>query len=455
MTITKNHPYAKKDWSYIYKLSPNKKFKVLQFYLEIKSDKKKKTFETIEKLANHFNINTKRPSKIKTNFDKLWKQIYPWVPINYSTNIFDERHKLTFHRWNLVQETKDEMIKILDKYPRAWYSTYKAKLKQKWIYEDRITAKSTFIYKKPIILKELWKEYKQKSYKNKKQASQSKKFWNKIYKKFDLIINLDWKSLEDIPTVQDNLDLFFSSKRISQAVEIQSWAIFKLAVEKSHNKTNALFIIKELVKTIKWIIWESTKILFLTDAGSEYLNNKKLRWMMITELDGSWIAKYLKKENCDMMITRFKQDNWYVENKNKYIEIACLDNYEITKMSESQFLECLQDYMDMNNYYLEWNDKYVYRWKWMTPAQNLSERFWADRANQLLTNLSANYIERKHKLSDKYCKLTVYEISNKMKPFLHILEDDSISLNSMFPKSFDSSYFIVEVRLFGFINFSS
>jgi len=61
------------------------------------------------------------------------------------------------------------------------------------------------------------------------------------------------------------------------------------------------------------------------------------------------------------MITRFKQDNGYIENKNKYIEIACLDNPEILTMSEVDFLNILQNYMDMNNYYLKASNKYIYR----------------------------------------------------------------------------------------------
>lgn len=98
---------------------------------------------------------------------------------------------------------------------------------------------------------------------------------------------LYWKSLEDIPTIQSNPSLSLYLKRISQVVEIKSGAIIKLATEKSHNKTNAFLIIKEIVETCQSIFGSSVKILFITDVWSEYLNNKKLRWMTVKSLDSS------------------------------------------------------------------------------------------------------------------------------------------------------------------------
>lgn len=436
MIVTKNHPYARKKDSYITKLSPSKKYRILELYIDLFHGKKS-AFSSVNGLARHFKVESKRPAKIKQSFDKLWKKLYWRKKIDYKVNIFEERHKITIHKEKKDKKT-DEMQEFLAHYPRAWYESFKAWMKQKGKIE-LLMKESTFIYRKPIILKKLWKPYKTKAYKHKKEASSSKEFFNKLYKEFDLIINLDGKSMEDIPTVQANPKLFFSTKWISQAMEIQSWALFKIAVEKSHNKTNALFIIKELTETIKWVLWENKNILFLTDAWSEYLNNKKLRWMRVTEFDTSWICKYLLENNCELMITRFKQDNGYIENKNKYVEIIFLDDYKIAQMSEQEFAEWLQDYMDLNNRYLEWSDEFVYRWKDITPLQNLSERFWSEKATELMNNFSVNYIESKHKLDDKYSKWTIYKLTNYISPYLCLSPNQSLIYKNTFPKSLDSS----------------
>jgi len=83
-------------------------------------------------------------------------------------------------------------------------------------------SRSTFNYYKPIITSNLNIEYKKKSYKNKKKVANSKTFFDKLYKKFDVIINLDGKSFEDIPNIQKNLSIKLRYKRVSQAVEIKS-----------------------------------------------------------------------------------------------------------------------------------------------------------------------------------------------------------------------------------------
>jgi len=187
------------------------------------------------------------------------------------------------------------MSKFVGKYTRAWYETYKAHMKQHR-FNAYIIPESTFKYWEPVILQELWKPYKKRSYTNKKEARKSKQFFDKLYKQYNFIINVDGKSLEDIPTVQKNMRLRMSCKWVSQAIEIQSWLVFDLAVEKSHNKTNAKMLMREMVTTIRDIFGSQCRILFISDAWSEYLNNKKLH--MVSELDTSKLCEFLRKEWC-------------------------------------------------------------------------------------------------------------------------------------------------------------
>ena len=163
-----------------------------------------------------------------------------------------------------------------------------------------------------------------------------------------------------------------SCKWVSQAVELQSRLVFDLAVEKSHNKTNAMMLMKEMVTMIKDIFGLHMRILFISYVWSEYLNNKKLRGLMVSELDTSKLCEFLRKEWCELLITRFKQDNGYVENKNKYIEIACLDNQDIASMNCGEFLECLQTYQDLNNHYLEASNKYLWVYVWTQSYEQIS-----------------------------------------------------------------------------------
>lgn len=433
MTITKNHLYSKKDSMYIYKLNPDKKFRILQLYIETIEKWNKAAFNSVKKLADHFNIERTRPSKIKKAFDKLWHEFFPLSKIDYSFNIFSYRHKHTFHHFDISSSKFDNLTDFLTKFPRAWYDTFLAYSSQAWSPTD--IPKSTFIYYKPIILQSLLIPYKQKSYKHKKEASRAKDFFNDLYKLFDFIINLDGKSLEDIPNIQKNFNLSMFYKRLSQAVEIKSWAILNLSIEKSHNKSNSLRIIKEITHTLKSIFWNHIKILFITDAWREYLNNYKLRWLFVSDLDSSWIAKFLKEYDCELLITRFKQDNWFIENKNKYIEIACLDNYQIQSMNSSQFQNTLQSYVDLNNFFLKASNKFVYRWIWLTPLDNLASRFWLDKAKQLLSSICVSYIDKFNKLNEPVSKLTLFEINSIIKPFIGFDTDDSLYFKKMWPKS--------------------
>lgn len=437
MVTTKNHPYNKKDsGSYLFKLSPHKRFTVLTLYLQFLNWKS--SFTSVKHLAANFHINPKRPSKIKKNFDNLWYQLYPWKPINYKINIFQERFNITIHKNYYLSDKKLNLLSnFIKTYNRAWWDTYSAKLSQQNL-SQFIIPKSTFNYYKPIICSKLWIKYKKKSYCLKKEASNSKSFFNKLYKQFDFIFNLDWKSLEDIVCVQNNPSLSSYFKRISQVVEIQSGAIIKLATEKSHNKTNAFIIIKEIVETCKTIFGNNTKLLFITDAWSEYLSNKKLRGLFVSELDNSQIATYLKQNNSDLLITRFKQDNWYVENKNKYIELACLDNPNISKMDRASFIQELQSYMDLNNSYLKGSSKNVYRWLWITPKKNLVSRFGKQKTDRFLANLSVNQIESKHRLSGQYDSKTIFSLTQYFYPFLPIFQPFIYQSKKTFPIRLDS-----------------
>lgn len=438
MIITHKHPYnKKKSDKYIFKLPPHKKFTILTLYLQFLNWNK--SFSSIKHLAQHFHINPKRPSKIKKDFENLWKQLYPSQPINYKINIFQERFNITIHsKTSLSSQQINKLTDFITTYNRAGWDTYSAKLSQQNL-SHLIITKSTFNYYKPIICSKLHINYKKRSYNNKKEASNSKKFFNNLYKQFDLIFNLDWKSLEDIVSIQNNPALALHFKRISQIVEIQSGAVVKLTTEKSHNKTNAFFIIKEIIETCKTIFGHHIKILFLTDAWSEYLNNKKLRGLFVSELDNSNISNYLQSENADLLITRFKQDNWYIENKNKYIELACLDNANISNMNRNLFIEELQTYMDLNNNYLKWSNKYVYRWFWQTPKDNLISRFGKQKTDRFLANLSVNHIESKHKLSDKYCHSTIFSLTQLVYPFLPIFQPFIYNSKKAFPIRLDSS----------------
>ncbi len=439
MVSTKNHPYnKKKSDKYVFKLPPHKRFTVLTLYLQFLDWNK--SFNSVKHLAQHFHINPKRPAKIKKDFEWLWKQLYPWQPINYKINIFQERFDITIHSKSSLSSKQIEVLtNFITTYNRAWWDTYSAKLSQQNL-SHLIVSRSTFNYYKPIICSKFGINYKKKAYRTKKDASKSKNFFNKLYKKFDLIFNLDWKSLEDIVSIQNNPALALHFKWISQVAEVQSGAVIKLATEKSHNKTNAFFIMKEIIETCKTILGDDIRILFLTDAWSEYLNNKKLRGLFISELDSSQIAAYLKSENADLLITRFKQDNWYIENKNKYIELACLDNQNISNMDRVSFIEELQVYMDLNNNYLKWSNKYVYRWFWVTPKDNLVSRFGAQKTDRLLANLSVNHIESKHKLSGEYNSATIFSLTQSFYPFLPIFQPLIYNSEKAFPIRLDSSF---------------
>lgn len=186
---------------------------------------------------------------------------------DFSINIFKKAHRLSSHYFDPNKKSIDYLIKFLKRFPRAGYHTYIAYFNNEINDDSLLLSKSSFIYYKPIILKHLGKSFKTKSYRNKKEASQAKSFFDDLYKDFDLIVNLDGKCLQDIFTIQKNSSLSTTFKRISQPVEIKSGCILGLYLEKSHNKSNSFFIIQEITYLLKSIFGEHIKILFLTDAG--------------------------------------------------------------------------------------------------------------------------------------------------------------------------------------------
>lgn len=442
---TEKHPYANKQRYFSRKIDPIRKFTILQLYLQLKNTPQFSSFKNVKQLASYMKITREKPSKIKKEFESLWNSLLPNKSIDYSFNIFKYKESLVFHH-KVSLKLHDKSIKLLSKfiksYPRWGFHTYQARLLQKNISSEFILPESTFKYYKPILLKHLKLPRKKRNYKNKKEASLAKSFFNHFYKTFDFIINLDGKDLSDIPSVQKNPFISTAFKRISQAVEIKSGAIFKLATEKSHNKSNAHMIIKEIVETLESIFWSNIKILFLTDAGSEYLNNKKLRWIEITSLDTSEIAKYLFKHWHEMRITRFKQDNWFIENKNLYIEKAFLDDNAITKMTPVDFIDWLQSFMDMNNSYLKWSNKFVYRGKDNTPKDNLISRFWKEKIKQLFSSLLVNHMEWMYNLPTNSYNNVLFHILNHLKPHLSVKYKKHIHFKKVCQKRLDSSIFI-------------
>lgn len=70
-------------------------------------------------------------------------------------------------------------------------------------------------------------------------------------------------------------------------------------------------------------------------------------------MDTSKIATYLREKGHGWRITRRPQDNGYVENKNDYIERACLDDERIVCMDKALFMEHVDEFVQRNNVYLK------------------------------------------------------------------------------------------------------
>jgi hypothetical protein len=206
-------------------------------------------------------------------------------------------------------------------------------------------------------------------------------------------------------------------KRMSMAVEVKAWCVLWVRLEKSHNKSNALLILKEICSQIELYFWCWKKILFITDAGSEYLNDRNLRWIEVTDLDTSKLVEFLKWKWHSLRITRKPQDNWFIENKNDYIERACLDDKRIQYMNTIQFIEHVDEFIQRNNLFLQWSKK-SFRWKSITPVQNLQSRFWDLSALQYTVWLHCYPIELIYSLPRAFERIPLCKILQTIRPFL-------------------------------------
>ena len=444
-TYTKNHPLVKKKKALKGKMLPITRHNIVKYYIAYKANKSSSPFNKVDNIAKKYNISRSHVYKLKNKFNKLWEELHPWEPIDYSINVFQERDKLTKHRVNLDRRKKINKLlyDFIKRYPKWWYVTYKATLNQKEVEDIYLYKESTFKYYKPIVLKELWIEKNKKAYKKKQEASYAKRFFNSLYKQYDVIINIDWKCLSDIPMVQKNPAIATIFKRITMAVEVKSWALVKAWLEFSHNKSNAFKIVKDIVTTIEEVFGPDVKILFLSDAWSEYLNKKELRGLEITDLDTTKMAEYLSNKGHGWMITRFKQDNGFIENKNNYIETACLDNYEIMNMNKQEFVNDIQRFIDVNNSYLESTTKTVFRGKWNTPKDNLISRFGEKKAEEFLSLINVEYLWGRLKVPREHENHTSLELLMEIYPHLHITSKQDIEFKKVLPFSLDSTFFII------------
>lgn len=372
-SISMNHLYSRKSWSTLFrqprmthKLDPTTSYTILKNYrallLWIWS------FTTVNDLCKNYHISRNMPAKILTKFHSLWNNMYPDKSIDYSVNIFLQRSK---HRKHRTLPKEKQYHEFISAYPRWWHQTYEARCNQQGIKQSM--KKWMFYYFKESS-KALTNSHTIPKHQPKKAPRiTAKERYDELYKKYDLVIHLDGKSMEDQPLIQENNILKHHYKRLSIAVEARSWVIVWIRPEQSHNKSNSLLIIKEICDHIKQS-FGSLKVCFITDAWSEYLNNKLLRGIEVTWIDESCIAIYLKEQWHSRRITRRPEDNWFIENKNDYIERACLDYKWIKHMNGEQFINHLDQFIQLNNCYLKWSKK-SYRWEWKTPLENIKNRF--------------------------------------------------------------------------------
>ena len=372
----------------------------------------KSSFWSVSELIDKFKIHRNLPRKLLDRFMTLRKELYPDKEIDYTINVFLKRDKLCKHRSLPISEQYKNFVKHK---PRAGYQTYIAECAynwevpelKEWMYHYYKQATKTAMntrkpYKTPTLYKRM----------------SAKERYENQYETYDFIIQLDWKSLEDQEYVWKNSVLKMAYKRISMAVEVKSWIVLWVRCEKSHNKSNSLIIIKEICGFIEKVFWKWKRILFITDAGSEYLNDKKLRWIEVTDLDTSKLVDFLRWAWHSLRITRKPQDNWFIENKNDYIERSCLDDSRIETMSKKDFLEHLDGFLQRNNIFLPWCKK-SFRWYWITPLENIQKRFWIMEWVQRVAWLHCSPIETMYWLPREYEQKSLFELIYIARPLLH------------------------------------
>lgn len=433
-TLARQNRMTKKLWA-------TEAHLIVKDYVKIKKGKHK-YFKQVKDLLKERKISRNVPSKLHTKFHKLWKELHPKEEVNYNVNVFLERSKLRKHR-SLPEDPEYEWF--VKQYSRWGYQTYRAECELKW--EEPGLKKGMYYYYKPG-MKEKTKSVAPAK-KNQKWKETAKERYEKLYQEYDFVIHLDGKSMEDQERVWKNGFIRNEAKRLSLAVEAKSWIIVGIWIEKSHCKSNAFKIIKEICEHIKSVFWWTKRICFITDAWSEYLTNTDLRGLEITDKEVSNITKYLtadKKVKHGRRITRRPEDNSFVENKNDYIERACLDSYEVEDCDQYQFACLLDKFLQRNNYYLRWVKK-CFRGENVTPEENIVSRFWEVLGKIWVRGLHVKYIEKLYGLPDRYKKFTVPDLLKKVK--FNLQPQLRRSKNSVFydengvhPKSLDSSTFV-------------
>ncbi len=434
--------YSPKSWSCLIrqnrmtkKLSPPQAHLIVKDYIKIKKGKHS-TFETVQDLLVARRIKGRNtPNRLKNKFDKLRKELKGWEEINYEKNIFLERDKLRKHR-ELPRWKYEEFVKKL---PRGWHQTYVAECEQEWKKVELKKGKY-YYYKKAMKTKTKSKAPEKDPSKYKTTA---KERYGLLYDDYDFVIHIDGKSMEDQETIRKNNQIKFESKWLSLAVEAKSGVIVWIWVEKSHNKTNAWRIFRQICEEIEEIFGKDKKICFITDAWSEYLSNKDLRGLDIVEKERTELAEYLRRKGHCWRITRRPEDNSFVENKNDYIERACLDNKEIMWVDMHGFMSLLDKFLWLNNRYLKGSKK-AFRGLWKTGEENIKERFGEEKGTERIERLHVQRIEKLHRLKNRYRKHNIISILDILKK--HVRPVKKTVKNyviyekwRMHPKSVDSS----------------
>ena len=427
-TLARQNRMTKKLW-------PTEAHVIVKDYVKIKAGKHK-YFKEVNDLLKSRKISRNVPSKLLIKFHNLREELHPDEEINYKVNVFLERSKLRKHR-DLPSDPEYEQF--VKQYARGWYQSFHASCKQRWI--EPGLKKGMYYYYKPG-MKQRTKSVAPKK-KRKKAKMTAKEWYGHLYKDYDFVIHLDGKSMEDQERVWKNGFIRTAARRLSLAVEAKSGVVVGIWIEKTHCKSNAYLIIQEICEYIEMIFWWKKKICFITDAGSEYLINKDLRGLEITDKEVSRLASYLRRNGHARRITRRPEDNSFVENKNDYIERVCLDSYEIEDCDKYQFACLLDSFIDRNNSYLR-SVKKSFRGEGVTPEENIISRFWKYFGKKWVSWLHAKYIEKLYGLSGRYKKYSIPKLLEKIK--FNIVSQSRCSKNTIFydeswmhPKSLDSS----------------
>lgn len=434
--------YSPKSWSILIrqnrmtnKLSPSQAHLIVKDYIKIKKGTHS-IFNTVKDLLVWRKIKWRNtPSKLKNKYDRLWKELYKWKEIEYKKNVFLERDKLRKHR--KLPEWKYE--KFVKKLPRGWYQTYEAECKQEW---KKVELKKGrfYYYKKAMKMKTKSKAPEKDPSKYKLTA---KKRYELLYEEYDLVIHVDGKSMEDQEWIWKNNKIKLEAKWLSIGVEAKSGIIVWIWVEKSHNKTNVWKIFKQICEVIEKTFWKEKKICFITDAGWEYLSNKDLRWLNIVDKEITKLTEYLRKKGHGWRITRRPEDNSFVENKNDYIERACLDNKEIMWVDMNGLMCLMEKFLEVNNKYLK-GSKGAFRGLWKTGEENIKERFGEEKGKERIKQLHVQRIEKLHKIKYKYKNHNIISILYLFKKHVRPVQKTvkncvSYDFWMMHPKSVDSS----------------